>query len=349
MTGNVLDLVRECVQRDVGKRGLATDPRHNLFNHCPGDFAASAASIADHPNPRVAILTGFYIPHANPPSPETDGPLGALFLARALSALGIPVVLLTDGFCQPSLAIGVRAAGLMPSEDDPVAVRLMTLPMDQSAWEHFIPKGWLPFALERFRISHLIAIERPGPSHTLESLQAQAGAREVDETHLKFLQEVPIEHQNRYHVMRGTDATKFHSPAHLLFESLDDHKDQVCTIGIGDGGNELGMGKIPWEVITRNVTGSGKTACRIATDYLLVAGLSNWGAYALATSVFHLKNVAPPVDLFSPTREEELLRLMVEGGPQVDGVLAYPNVSVDGLAFPEYIAPLLYMAELLER
>ncbi len=40
--------------------------------------------------------------------------------------------------------------------------------------------------------------------------------------------------------MRGIDITESTSPAHWLFE--DDGR--PTTIGIGDGGNEIGMGKI---------------------------------------------------------------------------------------------------------
>ena len=42
------------------------------------------------------------------------------------------------------------------------------------------------------------------------------------------------------------------------------------------------MGKIPWEVIRRNIPGGGLVACRVPTDHLIVCGVSNWGAYGLA-------------------------------------------------------------------
>jgi hypothetical protein len=64
----------------------------------------------------------------------------------------------------------------------------------------------------------------------------------------------------------------------LLFESIQQHLPAVTTIGIGDGGNEIGMGKIPWEVIRRNIPGGGRIACRVPTSFLLVCGISNWGA-----------------------------------------------------------------------
>ena len=95
---DTLRALRDTIQVDVGNRGLARDPADNLFTACPDDFAAACRSIADHPAPRVGIVTGFMIPSVDPPTGETDGPLGALFLARAFHHLGIP--------CSPALRCG---------------------------------------------------------------------------------------------------------------------------------------------------------------------------------------------------------------------------------------------------
>src|SRR5262249_10800728 len=133
------------------------------------------------------------------------------------------------------------------------------------------------------RMTHLIALERCGPSHTPESLGSRSD--ESEETSKRFLQEVPAAHQDRYHNMRGEDATECMAPAHLLFEDAVRQNPPLMTIGIGDGGNEIGMGKIPWDTIRRNVPNGGLIACRVPTDHLIVAGVSNWGAYALAAGV----------------------------------------------------------------
>ena len=86
--------------------------------------------------------------------------------------------------------------------------------------------------------------------------------------------------------MRGRDVTAATRPAHLLFEKMPwTMVGGRTTIGIGDGGNEIGMGKLSWATIRKNVPQGGEVACRVPTDYLIVAGVSNWGAYALATGV----------------------------------------------------------------
>ena len=122
----------------------------------------------------------------------------------------------------------------------------------------------------------------------------------------------------------------------------------VTTIGIGDGGNEIGMGKIPWEVIRRNIPGGGPIACRVPTDHLIVCGVSNWGAYGLAAGVRWLRGQPPGPDLLDADRERELLRRMVEDGPLVDGVTGKPTVSVDGLPFERYAEPLRQFAAMLK-
>jgi hypothetical protein len=114
----------------------------------------------------------------------------------------------------------------------------------------------------------------------------------------------------------------------------------VTTIGIGDGGNEIGMGKIPWAILQRNIPGGGLVACRVPTEHLLVCGISNWGAYGLAAGVRWLRGAAPDPDLGDVQRERELLRVMVEQGPLVDGVTGQPTLTVDGLSFDQYAEPL---------
>src|SRR6185437_624043 len=78
-----LAAILAAVQTDPGNRGLK-----NLFAACPGDFAAACRSIAAEEKPHLHLVTGFYIPSGIPPAYETDGPLGALFLARAIDGIG---------------------------------------------------------------------------------------------------------------------------------------------------------------------------------------------------------------------------------------------------------------------
>jgi hypothetical protein len=311
-----LSAMRDLIQRDVGNRGLAYDPHDNLLTACPDDFAIACRSISEEAEPYLAVVTGFHIAAADPPCHETDGPLGALFLARALTPLGIGVSLHADGTSVPALRAGLDTCGL---------TKLVPL--------HEL--GALPTRADLGPATHLIAVERAGSGHTLETLREHAATTPGDLR--EFERTVPADQRGRCHSMRGRDLTPFTRPADRLFEGRGPG---LTTIGIGDGGNEIGMGKIAWRTIRNNIPHGGLVACRVATDFLIVAGVSNWGAYALAAGVALLRGRRLPPDLFDVERERELLRVMVEKGPLVDGMTGKPTVTVDGLAFEEYARPL---------
>jgi hypothetical protein len=336
VSADALTRIRDVIQEDAGGRGLRTDPESNLVTACADDFAAACRSLAGADRPRLAVITGFYIPHATPPAAETDGPLGAVFLARALAPLGVEVDLGADPCCAPALEAGLKACGLEGS------VRVVWVPPDNDPdylhyWEGFDPGGR--------SFTHLLALERVGPSHTPESVRKQPGAAAADVT--RFLREVPPDHYDRCHNMRGGDITRMTRPAHLLFERAKEWDRGLVTLGIGDGGNEIGMGKVPWDVIRRNIPNGGLTACRVPVDHLVVAGVSNWGAYGLAAGVRLLRGVPHDADLFDPARLRELLEVMVAQGPLVDGREGKQVATVDGLPFEREAEVLRRLSEIV--
>jgi hypothetical protein len=341
MSTATLDAIRTIIQEDVNNRGLRTDPHDNLVTACPDDFTAACRSLAAAEQLAVGIVTGFFIPHGQPPCGETDGPLGALFLARALVPLGIHIVLSTDAFCVRALEAGLAAAGLRK------AVPVVQLPAYADSGTLSLTDYWTAFADRAGRLTHLIALECVGPSHTAESLRAHPDATAA---HLAdYLQSAPPENHDRCHTMRGRDITAQMSPAHRLFEVAPHRQPAATTIGIGDGGNEIGMGKLPWDVIRRNIPGGGLVACRVPCDHLVVCGISNWGAYGLAAGVRLLRGAPADAGLFDVDRERELLRTMVERGPLVDGVTGEQQVTVDGLPFERYAEPLRQIGSLLSQ
>ena len=76
------------VSRDRGGRGVSKLSR-------PDDWQAAAAAFA--PLRKVAVVSGFYIPGAG--APETDGPGGAVMLARAFLREGRGSEVWTDELC----------------------------------------------------------------------------------------------------------------------------------------------------------------------------------------------------------------------------------------------------------
>ena len=67
----------------------------------------------------------------------------------------------------------------------------------------------------------------------------------------------------------------------------------TVTIGIGDGGNEIGMGRVRARVV-RDVPNGAKIASVVRTDHLVVAGTSNWGAWGVVAHLGAGHRPRPP-------------------------------------------------------
>ncbi len=333
MSSELISHFDALIRRDPARRGLISS-EEQFGPLCPGHLHAAAAHLAGHAK-CVGIVTGFYIPRGDPPAAETDGPLGSLFLAAAFAQSGIRVVVITDTLCAPA----IRAAASMldfPQTD------VLECPLGSDEWTS---EFWKTSAGRE--LTHLIALERVGPSHTLETLTAQSRGGEVPES--AFLQSVPSSTWNHCHNMRGEIIDAHTAPLHRLFEASQATHSDIKKIGIGDGGNEIGMGCVPWEELTRRLQGdhSARIPCRIATDWNIVAGTSNWGGYALAAATLLLRG---QIDILHPLtleHEEKLLKHVVQHGPAVDGVTRLREPTVDGLPFLTYIQPWLGMRHLL--
>jgi hypothetical protein len=190
-----------------------------------------------------------------------------------------------------------------------------------------------------------VAVERVGPSHTFDSFHSQA--RNPDAALQDFLALHPEAHHGKCFNMRGEPIDSFTAPLHHLFE-LAAASRRVRTVGIGDGGNEIGMGSFLWESLHPLVpNGYGpRIVCRIPTDWTIVAGTSNWGAYALAAVVAMLKGRPDILGSWTESRHEKLLQHLVCHGPAVDGVTREREPTVDGLPFLTYIQPWTSMRRL---
>ena len=242
------------VRRDPAGRGLiASEDQRGVL--CEGHLAGAARSLVKDSGP-VAILTGFFIPHGDPAAAETDGPPGAVTLARVLIGLGREVVLVTDEPCEGALRASLLAAGLGE-------VDLEVAPLIGSA-------KWCCDFLGRRQhgdgLDHLVAIERVGPSHGMDSLRAQA--RDGDPPEAEFLEKVPPGSWGCCHNMRARVIDEWTADVSLLFDRLHEFCPDAVTIGIGDGGNEIGMGAVAWEELVARLPGehSVRIPCRIATD-----------------------------------------------------------------------------------
>jgi hypothetical protein len=321
------------IRRDPARRGLISSEAE-FGPLCPGHLGAAAMHLAGHAR-TVVIVTGFFIPRGDPPAAETDGPPGALFLAKALLDAGIRTVVVTDS---PCIAACHAAADAMDfPRSDVWECPLGETPWFDQFWESSVGR----------ELTHLIALERVGPSHTLASFCAQHRTASVPDD--VFQNQVPEATWNHCHNMRGEIIDAHTAPLHRLFEHVQSQRPGAKTIGIGDGGNELGMGLIPWEELTRRLTNelSPRIPCRIAADWNIIAGTSNWGGQALAAAVLLLRGEMDYLRDQTFGQQELALQSIVELGPAVDGVTRKQEATVDGLPFLTYIQPWLGMRHLL--
>jgi hypothetical protein len=331
--------IERLIRRDPASRGLISSEstREPL---CPGHLAHAAKHLAQHGR-RAIIVTGFFIPGATPPAAETDGPPGAALLAAALIHVGLTVQIITDEPCRSAVESAAIEMGLSPSQVHTISA----LTDDPDEW----CANLLPENSPTEPLTHLIAIERVGPSHTIESVRDQLfhNATTAPELLNEFQQLVPVSAQNRCHNMRGDCIDAHTAPLHRLFE-LAAQRPALRTIGIGDGGNEIGMGSIPWSELHRRLNGTvSHIPCRITTDWTLIAGVSNWGGQALAAATLLLANKTENARAWTTQQQQQALERLVKNGPAVDGITRLPEPTVDGLPFLTYIQPWEGMRRLL--
>jgi len=251
----------------------------------------------------VYILTGFQCPKWS--ISETDGPPGAVILARGIS-LGLEAlpVIVTDDINVPMIKATAHAAALNVLEnkvvEDPLSrtVAVIGIPIKEKMEEK---AGVL---LDSHKPSVVIAIERPG----------------WNEKHV-------------YHRSIGFDIS--HLNAHLDHIYDEAHKRSIPTIGIGDGGNELGMGNIaettkqivPYGAKCQCPCGAGIAAVN-KSDFIVPATVSNWGGYGIVACLSAL--LKKPAEFHDRKIQLRIIHTCAAAGA-VDGTTQSPEPSEDGV------------------
>ena len=212
---------------DVGRGSetLMTYSRGDLFHAARHLVSGRTGRSGRNGLPaRELVVTGFFIPKADQPAAETDGPLGALEVCMALRAIGGDAWLVSDECCEP--VIRPAALGFLPEDHVLIAPDVSDSPESDNWSMNSAPRlsdsgesdkrahggtpfdAWLNRVIDLVRaegISTLIYIERVGPAR-----------------------------DGNPHNMRGIDITEWTAPlSQLTLMGLH-------TIGVGDGGNEIG-------------------------------------------------------------------------------------------------------------
>lgn len=174
--------------------------------------------------------------------------------------------------------------GCAPPISQVLARDFRTLEVPILSWEATVPV--VEAALAEIRPSAIVSIERPG-----------------------------VAADGRYYNMRGRDISDFLAKFDLFFE-----RSECPTIGIGDGGNEIGMGNALAELALLPIVPS-VTRC----DELVIATVSNWGVYGIIAAMSRELGR----DLFEGFDPADVVRRLVDRGA-VDGKTGCAECSEDG-------------------
>jgi hypothetical protein len=180
--------IETLIQNDIGNRGIGKIT-------LTGEVEGAAKVLLESKN--ILIVTGFFIFQCG--HPETDGPLGAVAIAKALKALGKNVQLMTDTRNQEVLQKCVNESGI---KMDPVIV----FPMENE--QPFIDTLLnMDGRHHHQKIDCLVSIERLGAAS-----------------------------DGNYYNMRGMNISEYTAKIDKLFLTAQLYPELgIKTIGIGDG------------------------------------------------------------------------------------------------------------------
>jgi hypothetical protein len=149
---------------------------------------------------------------------------------------------------------------------------------------------------------------------------ADAVVSQVDPSLLVSVERCGRAHDGRYYNMRGDDITEYTGKVDFLF-------DFPKTIGIGDGGNEIGMGNV-YDAVKEVVLHGEVLASVVETTHLVISTVSNWGVYGLLA---YLSEMEGEMLL---KREDEILEKVVRAGA-IDSGSKKCVLQVDGFSLKE--------------
>ncbi|MGH9340891.1 MAG: glutamate cyclase domain-containing protein [Acidobacteriota bacterium] len=308
------DQIDHLVTLDVKKTGVRELYQASRARHQASPTLVAAQRLAQTVKPMdpVLIMTGVIISPFG--TGETDGPIGAAGLARALALVlkARPLLLTTSSMLEVARST-LRAAGLnviSPAELQEVEdwmrgfAGLDDFPVEDGAAQEKARR-----LIGDLKPSAVISVETTGPNS-----------------------------KGVYHNY-GRDFSSHMMKSGRLFEEA--RRAGVLTIGIGDRGNEIGFGSDGLHEAARGTHPYGKT-CRCpcgegaadvtAVDITVVATVSNWGAYGMEAALAAILQSREA--LHDGNLERRMLEACSRAGG-VDGRYQTPDFLVDSM--PEII------------
>ncbi|XP_059817087.1 D-glutamate cyclase, mitochondrial isoform X5 [Hypanus sabinus] len=307
------------------ERLMQQDPGDRGIKHLFIEDQLLKASLSLSHAKSVLITTGFPTHFNHQPPEETDGPPGAIAMAAMLQAQKKGVVIVTD---QRALEMNKKII------EEAVEQGVMQAPVPVVSYQDDGDESPLMFLCHdgnpQFpRFDHLVAIERAGMAA-----------------------------DGNYYNARKANIKHLVDPIDKLFLAVKNIPG-IVTTGIGDGGNELGMGKVK-EAVKKYIPNGDLIACDVSVDFTVIAGVSNWAGYAMACALHILSNCTVherylhkaigfpkvlDVDRYTaalPTifKEEKLLALLVKHGIR-SGKTGNLGMEVDGMLFHDVHSPMI--------
>lgn len=283
----------------------------------------AAQGIINHvkPGSNVILTTGAHHPLWMQKG-ETDGPPGTASITRAIEyGLEAKPIILCEAALTEMMSATFVAAGLSvhPYEEflkvpHSVCVKDFTTDVNKA-------KAAAKELLDQTRPSAVICVEKAGPN-----------AKGV------------------LHSMKGSDVGAGRSKVSYLVDEA--RARGIWTMGIGDGGNEIGFGALYDEV--RDIFPTGrKCICPCGdgvvtvtkTDSLVVASVSNHGAYAVTACLAVLLNRRDLLQ--SAAIERRMVEACVMKGA-VDGILVSQTPTADGVNEEGNVALLEVMRSIVD-
>jgi hypothetical protein len=312
----VADDIDRLITLDINRRGVIQVLYRAAREKTGKPLVLAACELlagAVSPGSPILLATGWPDrPWITPEIGELDGPPGAALLARNLHRTleAVPLFLIEEQL-RPAMEAAARGAGFaVLSPEQALEAFHSSAPLHAASVLGF-PKDSSAAAGESRR---LIAAYSPKAVISVE--KGSANEKGV------------------IHNARGKDMTECMAKVDELVKEATGAG--IVTVGIGDGGNEIGMGTIR-EAIREHVPYGARCDCPceggiapvLSTDAVIASSVSNWGCYGIAACMSVLTSQADA--LHDEDMELRTLREAADAG-LIDGNTGYVDPGADGIA-----------------
>ncbi len=170
---------------------------------------------------------------------------------------------------------------------------------------------------------HARVVEFPIADDSVSTGFASGLLAEIDPSIVISIERCGLTHEGLYRNMRGRDITAYNARIDHIFT------EDRPSVGIGDGGNEIGMGNLADEI--PKIETLVKIPCVTRTTKLVLSSVSNWGGYGVVAALSQIrgKNLLPSI-----AEEQAILKQTVDMGA-VDGITTKQEYKVDGFTMEE--------------